>query len=561
MKKKLLCLLLTLTVAATMILGNGVCAFGAVTGAKPPAAGALKWAAKPGGAMTPPALYEDKLYVAAGRYVYMIHKDSGAILKKSVQLADALGYTTVPVTCAEGKVFVPIKDGRVDILNAATLAKVHTTEGAAGQTITPITYHNGYIYTGTYTPGGEAGTYMCIRVSDGKTIWKQENPRQGFYWAGAYVTDRYAVFGSEDGRPDGVNGTAKLYSHSATGQEIISELELNGSGDIRSTMVYDGGFVYFTTKGGFFYKVKVSEDGMLTQPEAVNLGSPSTSTPVLYNGKAYVSTGSLNSGQVKVIDLTRLQVTGSVGTPGYIQGEMLLSTAYGTPYLYGACNYPPGGIYLIRDTGALTGSGFFTPPAAQSQYGISPIVCDSSGTVYYSNDSNYLMAVSEPCRITASAGKGGKITGSRIVGKGAASSTFKATPNKYYYVSGLVVDGRNQGMKTAYTFRNIITHHTIRANFKKVATPSKVKAAPGKKKATVKWKKATSINGYQVYRAASKKGKYKKVKDITKSKTVKYVNKKLKKGKTYYYKVRAYKKVGGKKVYGPFSKIVKVKVK
>ena len=40
-----------------------------------------------------------------------------------------------------------------------------------------------------------------------------------------------------------------------------------------------------------------------------------------------------------------------------------------------------------------------------------------------------------------------------------------------------------------------------------------------------------------------------------------YVNKKLKKGKTYYYKVRAYKVVSGKKVYGKFSTIKKIKIK
>ncbi|MFR9098629.1 MAG: hypothetical protein ACLVI9_01965 [Anaerostipes hadrus] len=42
-------------------------------------------------------------------------------------------------------------------------------------------------------------------------------------------------------------------------------------------------------------------------------------------------------------------------------------------------------------------------------------------------------------------------------------------------------------------------------------------------------------------------------------KTVKYTNKKLKKGKTYFYKVRAYKTVE-RKVYGSYSyKSVKVR--
>lgn len=77
----------------------------------------------------------------------------------------------------------------------------------------------------------------------------------------------------------------------------------------------------------------------------------------------------------------------------------------------------------------------------------------------------------------------------------------------------------------------------------------------------VTWKKTEGATGYKVYRATKKKGKYQLVKTISKNKTVAYTNKKLKKGKKYYYKVRAYKKVGKKIVYGSYSSIVSVKVK
>ena len=36
---------------------------------------------------------------------------------------------------------------------------------------------------------------------------------------------------------------------------------------------------------------------------------------------------------------------------------------------------------------------------------------------------------------------------------------------------------------------------------------------------------------------------------------------KLKKGKTYYVRVRAYKKLSGKKIYGKWSKIKKIKIR
>ena len=53
----------------------------------------------------------------------------------------------------------------------------------------------------------------------------------------------------------------------------------------------------------------------------------------------------------------------------------------------------------------------------------------------------------------------------------------------------------------------------------------------------------------------------KAVKTITKASTTKFKNKKLKKKKTYYYKVRAIKKAGKKVTYSKYSKAVSVKIK
>jgi len=75
------------------------------------------------------------------------------------------------------------------------------------------------------------------------------------------------------------------------------------------------------------------------------------------------------------------------------------------------------------------------------------------------------------------------------------------------------------------------------------------------KKATIKWNKVSGANGYEVFMATSKKGKYKKIKTIKKGSIKKFTKKKLKKNKKYYFKVRAYKNVNGKKVYGSYSKI------
>ena len=51
-----------------------------------------------------------------------------------------------------------------------------------------------------------------------------------------------------------------------------------------------------------------------------------------------------------------------------------------------------------------------------------------------------------------------------------------------------------------------------------------------------------------------------KIWTISKGKTTKLTVKKLKAKKTYYFKVRAYKKNGGQKAYGTYSKVLKVKM-
>lgn len=86
----------------------------------------------------------------------------------------------------------------------------------------------------------------------------------------------------------------------------------------------------------------------------------------------------------------------------------------------------------------------------------------------------------------------------------------------------------------------------------------KVKAT-GKKKVKIIVKKTSEkINGYEVI--LSTKKNFKKAKKVTTKENVVTV-KKLKAGKKYFVKVRAFKKVGNKKIYGKYSTVKKVIVK
>ena len=71
-------------------------------------------------------------------------------------------------------------------------------------------------------------------------------------------------------------------------------------------------------------------------------------------------------------------------------------------------------------------------------------------------------------------------------------------------------------------------------------------------KLKVSWETVSGADGYEVCRKTTKAGKYKKVKTVGEDKTS-YINTGLTCGKTYWYKVRAYKTEAGKKVYSKYS--------
>ncbi len=106
--------------------------------------------------------------------------------------------------------------------------------------------------------------------------------------------------------------------------------------------------------------------------------------------------------------------------------------------------------------------------------------------------------------------------------------------------------------------------NTPAANDNKVKKPAKVKIKKvkksGKKALKVTWKKA-SCDGYRINVAANKKfNKGKKTYTVKSGKKTKCVAKKLPSGKTLYIRVQAYRKSGGKKLYGKWSKVLKVRM-
>ena len=74
---------------------------------------------------------------------------------------------------------------------------------------------------------------------------------------------------------------------------------------------------------------------------------------------------------------------------------------------------------------------------------------------------------------------------------------------------------------------------------KRLSRPSLVSVKSAKKGITFKWKDVTGASGYYVYRKTGS-GKWEEIAKVTGASTNSYVDKTAKKGKTYYYSVRAY---------------------
>lgn len=113
---------------------------------------------------------------------------------------------------------------------------------------------------------------------------------------------------------------------------------------------------------------------------------------------------------------------------------------------------------------------------------------------------------------------------------------------KYYYK----VRALNKSKKGAFSQKEAAT-----PKLKKVSGTTASSAKTGS--VTLSWKKVNGATGYQVYRATGKKGSFKKVKSPA---SARYTQSGLSKGKTYYYKIRAYRKVKKSNKYGAFSNVI-----
>ena len=77
----------------------------------------------------------------------------------------------------------------------------------------------------------------------------------------------------------------------------------------------------------------------------------------------------------------------------------------------------------------------------------------------------------------------------------------------------------------------------------------------------ISWESVSGAAGYQIWMSTSSDGEYQIAKGINDGSTIFYTKYELESGSTYYFKVRAFTDVDGKKTFGAYSNVVSVQVK
>lgn len=354
------------------------------------------------------AVVGSTLVVMSGKKMYKLHTESGETLGcADMTEPPSFGYT--PPAVYDGVIYCPLENGTIQAFDYETLDFLWVyRDSLGGQSLSPIMYSDGCIYTGFWNDEDEYANFVCIDTENGadtngnaeKTGRWSYKSKGGFYWAGCAFSGDYVIVGTDDGTLYS-NKPSRLMCFDKKSGQVCDTLDIIG--DQRSGITANGDMLYFVTKAGYLYGVRF-ENGSFDKKNVkrMMLGGASTSTPVIYGRLLFVGVQGANmrEGTVKAVGLDTFGTVSSASANGYPQNAVLISDAYLNSsdrlYVYSTYNAPPGGIDVFTfssDGKFLERTELFVPPDGMTEYCISSIVCDENGTLFYKNDSGSIFAV------------------------------------------------------------------------------------------------------------------------------------------------------------------------
>ena len=357
---------------------------------------------------TTPLVVGDTLIVASGKRLYKLKAADGTVLNQ-VDMIESNMYALALPLYADGKIIVQLDNGTIQAFSFETFESLWIyKDKLAGQSLTPITYSYGYIYTGFWNGEEENANYVCISVKDEnpEKTTERKLPRWtykvkgGFYGAGCTVTEKFVIFGSDDGKRQS-NGESKIISLFKDNGKLADTLSVKG--DIRAGVVYseEEDAYYTAAKSGYIYKFRMNKKtGKLAYVNSFATKGGVTATPIIYNGKIYVGSSNGSGGDFLVIDADTMKLIYSGKVAGYPQASALVSLGYKETtekvYIYITLNVKPGGIVVFEDSENQKEAiqrELFMPDETMSEYCISTIATDEDGNLYYKNDSGNIFAI------------------------------------------------------------------------------------------------------------------------------------------------------------------------
>ena len=475
-----------------------------------PASGMSGWAYAP----CTPIIVEGDLITTSAKQILRLDPESGGTIDSGTMSA-SVNWGNTPPTYAEmedrtGVIFCPLSGGIIEAFDADDLKRGPlwtfraaekdesgqsiwglTPENAEGQevasavhqSISPIVYSDGIVYTGFYggaydfydyyvaiaaveqtLPDPETGIEKVYKP--GELIWKYKS-KGGFYWNGGVAVGDAIIVGTQDGMNNNdVTGSSGKSAEDSriialdkkTGR-VISEVVLPEAGDICSSIVYDKtdtGRLYWSACGGYLFSAyvdpatgEIPEIDPYTEKENIQYTllarktrSPLTvCTPVVYKGRVYLcfKTNDRKAPNCfAAYDAETLAPQFEKALDHYTKSSPLITNAYekSTEYIYAyVADYEePGGVTVIKfrsnaiDDGDVTASTLFAANGYE-QYGAASLISDNMGQLYYRNDSNTIFAIRKCAELKLGAVTGFKITPA----KGKYTIKYKKTKNATKY--------------------------------------------------------------------------------------------------------------------------------
>lgn len=410
----------------------GVDGLKGVSDAKAPTTAAeieLKWEKQTGDSTTwtdsssTPVILGDYVYCYSFQRLRKYELGSGKEVASAPVFGAAHNQYTMILGAGDGKIFVPCEINNLDAdatgvqknflraFDAETLEQLYVTQELPGSAVqSPVTCHDGRVFTGSYRTGG---VYACFDTADENPAsatevkaanWTVASPSDaGFNTNGVAFAGDYALFTDAN-----YAGSSTVWSVNYKTGAVADTFSLPSGYNARSTPFYceKDGRVYLSsghpTAGAAVRSYKLLADGKLDQASlrewtAGISGGDTQSSPVIYNDRLYLAGQSFGAQMpVFVVDtntMTTLYQTDAVNSAG----SAALTTAYASAengnqvYLYFVANESSDNLFILKDKEGQTAPQVeVVPGIGRRQYCSQSIAIAPNGSLVWYNDAGYL---------------------------------------------------------------------------------------------------------------------------------------------------------------------------